>query len=38
MNDQEVDTCERCGEETITILVGDESYRSCPDCGTNIAQ
>lgn len=36
--DPEVDRCERCGEETHNILVGDEVYRNCPDCGPSITQ
>ena len=24
--------CEKCGEKTITKLVGDEIYDYCPDC------
>ena len=36
--EEEVDRCERCGEETHNILVGDEVYRNCPDCGPSITQ
>lgn len=34
----EPDLCERCGEEVHSIMIGDEIYRNCPDCGTSIQQ
>jgi len=33
-----IDTCEVCGEEVGQIMVGDETYRNCPNCGTGIEQ
>ncbi len=35
---EKADTCERCGEEVGTKLIGDEVYRNCPNCGTGISQ
>lgn len=37
-DDKEFDACERCGAEVIIVLIGDESYRKCPDCGIGINQ
>ena len=30
--------CERCGDEVGSILIGDEIYSNCLNCGTGIAQ
>lgn len=29
----EEETCEKCGGEVATKLLGDESYDKCTDCG-----
>jgi len=33
MEIEEEQKCEKCGEETMTKIVGDESYSYCPACG-----
>lgn len=33
-----IDECEKCGGEVFNVLVGDEVYRYCPDCGFGIQQ
>ena len=33
-----LDTCERCGEEVGSKMIGDEIYRNCPNCGMGIEQ
>lgn len=38
MNDAGLDPCECCGEEAGQIMIGDETYRNCPNCGTGIEQ
>ncbi len=34
----EIDECEKCGEEVGRRMIGDEFYRNCPDCGMAIEQ
>ncbi|KKK76730.1 hypothetical protein LCGC14_2860670, partial [marine sediment metagenome] len=36
--EDEIDECEKCGEEVGRRLIGDEWYRNCPDCGMAIEQ
>ena len=31
--EEKVKECEKCGTETSTKIIGDESYDSCPTCG-----
>lgn len=32
------DICEKCGGDVYNVLVGDEVYRHCEDCGFGIQQ